>query len=226
MKDQFRQEYDQIKKLQLSITRDITKREQMKIQGKSLGSIDSEIRGQLKSFESDILKITQLVQDQERNLQNLGLTAREIEQRRSMIVELEKQKKQQLDTLIQQDKMASKNQKMQKPANFQEKYDIEGQTNKQIYKYQQQELDSQDKQIQVMLSTVNKIKTGGQNIVEEVDDQVQLLNDLDIGLDKNTQLLNKNSGKLKNLLKTNSNFCLLTCVCLEIFLLMFFLIFL
>ncbi|KAL4503399.1 hypothetical protein ABPG72_001005 [Tetrahymena utriculariae] len=224
MKDQFRQEYDQIKKLQLSIARDITKREQMKIQGKSLGSIDSEIRGQLKSFESDILKITQLIHDQERNLQNLGLTAREIEQRRSMIAELEKQKKQQLDTLVQQDKITSKNQKMQKPVNFNEKYDIEGQTNKQIYKYQQQELDNQDKQIQVMLSTVNKIKTGGQNIVEEVDDQVQLLNDLDIGLDKNTQLLNKNSGKLKNLLKTNSNFCLLTCVCLEIFLLMFFLI--
>ncbi|KAL4454928.1 hypothetical protein ABPG74_006310 [Tetrahymena malaccensis] len=226
MKDQFRQEYDQIKKLQLSIARDITKREQMKIQGKSLGSIDSEIRGQLKSFESDILKITQLIHDQERNLQNLGLTAREIEQRRSLIAEIEKQKKQQLDTLVQQDKITSKNQKMQKPANFTEKYDIEGQTNKQIYKYQQQELDNQDKQIQVMLSTVNKIKTGGQNIVEEVDDQVQLLNDLDIGLDKNTQLMNKNSGKLKNLLKTNSNFCLLTCVCLEIFLLMFFLIFL
>lgn len=65
--DTYKKEYEELKKSQLSLNRDVQKRNEMKANGKQIGSMDAEIRGQLKSFTVDLIRVQDLVKKQEKN---------------------------------------------------------------------------------------------------------------------------------------------------------------
>ena len=54
---QFKIEYTNLKKLQISINRDLKKRQDLKQQNKLTGMIDSELRGQFSRFDCDLERL-------------------------------------------------------------------------------------------------------------------------------------------------------------------------
>lgn len=80
----------------------------------------------------------------------------------------------------------------------------------------QKQEEKQDEAIDDLIGVVRQMKTGGNEIKQELDLQDGLLNTLDVGLDENTEKMSKIRRNLGKLMESSSYTCLILVIVLEI----------
>eukprot|EP01016_Furgasonia_blochmanni_P047280 TRINITY_DN6933_c0_g1_i11.p1 TRINITY_DN6933_c0_g1~~TRINITY_DN6933_c0_g1_i11.p1 ORF type:complete len:266 (-),score=36.60 TRINITY_DN6933_c0_g1_i11:227-1024(-) len=186
--------------------------------------IDALLRGQLQDFNSEIDGLMQRIGNYERAPGQYNLTQAEIERRRNMVTPL----KSSLDEL--QKKATVRNQKQNtnlfdenkvNSQRFNEVVDTKNMSNQEMLSMQNNMMKDQDDQLDVLLGTVGNIKKIGKNINEELDVHHKLLDDLDDGVSRNINKMEKTQGKLQDFMQKSSNCCLYSIILGELLLLVF-----
>eukprot|EP01017_Pseudomicrothorax_dubius_P001091 TRINITY_DN0_c3479_g1_i1.p1 TRINITY_DN0_c3479_g1~~TRINITY_DN0_c3479_g1_i1.p1 ORF type:complete len:129 (+),score=41.07 TRINITY_DN0_c3479_g1_i1:1-387(+) len=104
-------------------------------------------------------------------------------------------------------------------AKFQEQYDVQNMSNQQLIGTTKDLIKKQDQHIDTLAGTVSNLKGIGRNIGEELDLHNKLLTDLDAGVDKNTQKMEKTQGRLQDFMKKTNTNCLYIIILVEVLIL-------
>eukprot|EP01017_Pseudomicrothorax_dubius_P038302 TRINITY_DN5715_c0_g2_i1.p1 TRINITY_DN5715_c0_g2~~TRINITY_DN5715_c0_g2_i1.p1 ORF type:complete len:196 (-),score=52.50 TRINITY_DN5715_c0_g2_i1:185-772(-) len=186
--------------------------------GKSTARIDATIRGSLKQLTGDIDGLFNTISTFESNPESYNLTAKEVERRRNLVSNLKNSVDAARAKFENHSKAGAGGEDLTR-AKFQEQYDVQNMSNQQLIGTTKDLIKKQDQHIDTLAGTVSNLKGIGRNIGEELDLHNKLLTDLDAGVDKNTQKMEKTQGRLQDFMKKTNTNCLYIIILVEVLIL-------
>ncbi|KRX05263.1 hypothetical protein PPERSA_00564 [Pseudocohnilembus persalinus] len=215
MSENFNSQLENARRLTRSLNQDIEKKKKMMAQGKGTGILDMEIKGQVNKLENEM----KYIDDSLKKLR----TDPEINQGQlNKITNFYNEVLNEKNDAIAKFQNANDSQpqaqviNFQTKQNFQDKYDAQNMTQEQLYQAQQAESQQTDAKLDQLINVTGQITYVAKTTNKELHEQDKMLNELEYGMDTNTNKMEKTGNKMKRLLQSSSNCKLMVAIFIEL----------